>query len=98
MIFAGMGVYLFKMRLGGHYIDKQLVNYLGEKKGYVGQVILYVGSFIGAQSYFGRQKVYDINFMINPREPNGEAMLGIIMKNYPHKVDHGKLREIMMEK
>jgi len=48
MIFAGMGVYLFKMRLGGHYIDKQLVNYLGEKKGYVGQVILYVGSFIGA--------------------------------------------------
>jgi len=36
--------------------------------------------------------------MVNPREPNGEAMIGIIMKTYPYKVDHGKLREIMLEK
>jgi len=98
MIIAGAGVYLFKLRLGGHIIDAKLIDVLGEKRGYVAQLILWVGSFIGGQSYFSREKCYDMNFLINPRDPNGEAMIGIIMQHYSHKVDHGKLREIMLEK
>jgi hypothetical protein len=57
-----------------------------------------MGMFFGIQRWMMSSKVFDINYLINPREQNGEIMLGIIMKYYPHKVDHGKLQSIMMEK
>ena len=97
MIFAGVGTYFLKARMG-HIIDKQTVNYLGEKKGYIAMCLVYLTCFFGMQSYMKQAKIFDLNYMVNPREPNGEMMLSIIMKHFPHKVNHLKLRDLMQEK
>jgi hypothetical protein len=44
MVLSGVGTYGFKT-IFGKAIDKHSLNYLGERKGYLLQLILYVGMF-----------------------------------------------------
>jgi hypothetical protein len=87
MILAGSLTYSIKYFVG-HKIDNAAFKVLGESKGRYAQIALYIGSYIYISSYFSKVKSLDINYMINPRERQGEIMLAIIMNNYPHKVDH----------
>ena len=97
MLQAGLGTYAFKTFFG-RPIDRHAFNYLGEKKGYLLQIVIYVGMFFYSQAWLSKQKHLDINHLLNPREKTGEIMMQIILAQYPHKVDHKKLREIMLEK
>lgn len=97
MVVSGVGTYTFKT-IFGNAIERHSLNYLGDKKGYILQVILYVGMFFYGQNILSKQKNIDINHLINPREKNGEIMMQIIMRNYPHKVDQKKLREVLLQK
>lgn len=40
----------------------------------------------------------NLNNMINPRDFNGEVMMNLILKHYPHKVNYPKYRQLLMEK
>lgn len=97
MIASGLLTYSMK-RLAGDLIDRHSFNYLGEKKAYILQAFLYIGTFFYLQRIFANQKNLDINQFLNARETNGEVMLGIVMNRYPHKVDQSKFKEILMQK
>ena len=62
-------------RVLGNQIDHYTFNFLGEKKGHILQVVLYVGLFFYGQSYLANQKTLDVNHLINPREKNGEIVM-----------------------
>ncbi len=53
MVFSGVGTFAFKT-VFGNAIDKHSLNYLGERKGYLLQVILYVGMFMYGQSVMSK--------------------------------------------
>ena len=82
MIMSGIGTMSFK-RFAGTPIDTFCLNYLGNKRGYVLQVVLYVGMFFMGQRYMMNQRIFDINHFINPREKNGEIMLNIFYQRFP---------------
>ena len=97
MILAGGIVYMLKTRLGYHRIDPIFTNYLGERRGNWAQIAFYFGSFFWIQSWFGRQQVFNINPLINPQEPNGWAMLTVVMKLYPNKIDHSNFHRAQQQ-
>jgi hypothetical protein len=90
MLMSGAGTMSLK-KFAGAPIDTMCLNYLGNKKGYVLQVVLYVGMFFAGQRYLMNQKIFDINHFVNPREKNGEIMLNIFYSRFPMKVDMNKM-------
>lgn len=94
---SGAATYGFKS-LVGKWVDKKLFDYLGTKKGWAVQIVLYFGLFLYGQSILARQKNMDINHLVNPRDKTGEIMMKIILSEFPHKVDQKRLREILLEK
>ena len=85
-ITAGIATYLVKTFLGNR-IDKVIFNYMSERRGQYAQILLYVSVFLYCSSYFDNMKKLDLNNLINAREFNGEIMMNIILKTYPHKVN-----------
>jgi hypothetical protein len=61
-------------------------------------VIAYVGIFLYSQSWLNHRKRLNINHLVNARDFNGEVILNLILKFYPHKVNIEKYRSILMEK
>ena len=78
MIFAGSTTYSIKYFIG-HKIDSSAFKLLGETKGRYAQIAFYIGFYIYFSSYLSKLKNMDINYMINPREKQGEIMFSIIM-------------------
>lgn len=58
----------------------------------------YVGIFFYSQSVLKSSKRLNINHLVNPRDFNGEVMLNLVLKYFPHKVNVEKYRQILMEK
>ena len=53
MVLSGVGTYTFKT-LFGNAIEMHSLNYLGERKGYILQLVLYVGMFFYGQSILSK--------------------------------------------
>lgn len=83
---VGLGCYAIRHFFGGH-IDRRLFSYLGERKGWYAQIVMYIGIYIYGVSYLRKQKYIDLNHVVNIREKPGETMLAIIMHSFPHKVN-----------
>ena len=49
-------------------------------------------------SVLNNQKRLNVNHMVNPRDFNGEVILGLVLQHYPHKINIDLFRKIMMEK
>jgi len=45
-----------------------------------------------SQSWLNSRKRLNINHLVNARDFNGEIILNIVMKFYPHKVNTEKFR------
>lgn len=86
MISGGMFTFLVR-GLAGNAIERVTVNYLGQKRGFYAQMIVYLFVFFGSQSWLNNRKRLDVNHLINARDFNGEVMMNIALKFFPHKVN-----------
>lgn len=97
MLSAGLFTFFIRGFIG-NYIERILLNYLSQRKAQWGQVVLYGFAFLYSFSQLNQGKRLNINHMINPRDYNGEIMMQLTLKYYPHKVNQEKFRQLMMDK
>ncbi|CDW72108.1 UNKNOWN [Stylonychia lemnae] len=97
MMTSGASLFLIQA-LAGRHIERLTVNYLGQKRGQWAQIGFYVLGFFYMNSILNRNKRLNVNHLINPRDFNGEVLLSLILKYYPHKVNTDLYRKIMAEK
>ena len=86
MISSGMTTILMK-GLFGDRLEHFFVNYLGKRRGSYAMIFAYIVTFYGSMSFFNSRKRLNINHMVNPRDFNGEVLMNIVLKYYPHKVN-----------
>ena len=94
---AGLGVTGIRMFIGER-LESMTFNYLGAKRAQFANVIVYIGMFFYCTSWLDKRSRLDINYMVNPRDFNGEIMIKIGAKLYPSKVDMQKFGQILMQR
>jgi len=62
------------------------------------QIGFYVFGFFYINHMLGKNKRLNVNHLINPRDFNGEVMLSLILRIYPHKVNTELFKKILAEK
>ena len=97
MISAGMSAFLLKGVLG-NFIDRTCFNYLGQRRGFFVQVLIYCGAFFFSFSWMNRTPRLNVNHLINARDFNGEIMMNVVLKYFPQKVNQDRFRQVLMEK
>lgn len=92
MISAGMATFMCRTLLGG-LIDRTIINYLGTKRGWYAQIVIYGGCFLYVQRLLNGANRLNVNHMINPRDFNGEIMMNVILQYFPQKVNQELYRK-----
>ncbi|CAI2368189.1 unnamed protein product [Moneuplotes crassus] len=94
MLTAGfLTLFLYRSPVGTRTEDL-FVNYLGKKRGPTIYSCAVFAFMIFVWRKMDRYPRLNVNKLVNPYDPNGEMMLQIIMKLYPHKVNHKYVDEM----
>ena len=93
----GGSLFGFK-HLFGHNIDKFTTNYLGQRRGEMATIFIYVVGFFYVMNKVNHIERQDINYLINPREMSGEIFMNTCLHFFPNKVNLDLYRGIMLEK
>lgn len=97
MLSAGFLTLFVYRSFVGKRAESIFVNFLGQKKG---RPIYSCAVFVFLIMLWRQIDQYprlNVNKLVNPYDPNGEMMLSIILKLFPHKVNH-KYAEQLKEK
>lgn len=97
MFSSGFVTLLLYKSFIGQRIEENFVNFLGQKKGKPLYTCAVIVTMVMIWRTMDRYPRLNVNKLVNPYDPNGEIMLQIIMKYFPHKVNQ-KYGEIIMEK
>ena len=61
-------------------------------------IVIYGLTFYTSFNWLNSRKRLNVNHMINPRDFNGEIMMNLVLKYFPHKVNQERFRKALMDK
>ena len=96
-LMIGGSMFGFKT-LFGHNIDRVTTNYLGQRRGEMVSMMVYVVGFFYIMNKLNHIERNDVNYLINPREMSGEIFMNTCLHFFPSKVNLELYRSIMLEK
>ena len=90
-LLAGSSLFAFKAYFGER-VERITLNYLGQRKAYAANIVLYLFIFFYGSSWLDSIPRLNINYLINVREFNGEIFATLCAKHFPEKINMMKYK------